>query len=295
MIGLEIKIKNNETGKEIFLNKRVGNEIIALQEYPVFASEIQEEKEMRLFRHGYFRLPSFYRGKSIVLTGLIVADTNDRVEEIKRDIEEVFILPKDGEGVTISFTYGGVTKRIEATLRKAISWNRKLKEANKLDFQIMLSSPSSFFIVDDPSRDDLVTIGTLGKKFTGISLWTHLPFTLSDKYLNIEPFTENLTYLVFPIVKLRADGNKIINPRFENLTTGDYIEFTYTLEGSDFIEMNFLTGEMKNANGKEVSGYASESKGDFRLASGQNDLLYTCSNFNYQNAHFEIKTKQISV
>lgn len=99
MIGTPIKITNFDSGDEIVLNDHETDEqnVIALQNFPTFETDVRANNLPRQAAHGEFRLPYYYSGMSVVLQGVIVGEDEAHVWAIKRQFDDVMRLtPNNG-------------------------------------------------------------------------------------------------------------------------------------------------------------------------------------------------------
>lgn len=97
MIGTPIKIKNHDTGEEITLNDHSDPQnVIALQSFPSFETDIRAQNLPRQGAHGEVRLPTYYSGMSIVLQGVIAGEDEAHVWAIKKAFDDIMRLPRGG-------------------------------------------------------------------------------------------------------------------------------------------------------------------------------------------------------
>jgi len=292
MIGQKITIKSHRTDEEIVVNDHTDPEnVIALQQYPSFQSDIKNNNVDRQGAHGEFNLPNYYSGMSITLDGIIVGENESNVWDIKNKLDRILSLPErryweqdwhedDSEyppmfenTVRLLFaTPDGRDRWIDATPVREPQYDRNLKETFRLDFQIILRANIPFLVID-PDPADEVTL-SLGSVREGMKLPFGVPFDLSGEFLQNEQ-TINVNEKSFTRVTMNgSDDGVLINPQITNLTNGSYVKIDLPLSGtSQFFEIDGLYKSMVDHNGKDVTPY---SQGDYLvLEKGDNKLVYT--------------------
>lgn len=292
MIGTPITIKNHDTGEEIILNDHVTDEsnVIALQSFPSFESDIRASNQPRQGAHGEFRLPYYYSGMSIVLQGVIVGEgaNEGNVWEIKKQFDQIMKMSRSGYAkpntsgtfppmsrntVRLSFTTpSGENVFIDATPIKAVSYDRPLKQKFLLNFQVILRANFPYLlIVDDVAN---VETGSLGSIVKGFQLGTSVPFSLGESQVTGE-MTITMEAPGFAQVTLNgSDDGLIINPKITNLTNGSEVQINRVLNGAqEHFVIDGVYQTMKDQNGNNVEQY---SEGDYiHLDAGDNVLVYT--------------------
>lgn len=99
MIGTPIKIRNHDTGQEITINDHSDPlNVIALQSFPTFETDVRPQNVARNGAHGEFRLPTYYSGMSIVLQGVIAGEDESHVWTLKRQLDSIMRLSRAGYG-----------------------------------------------------------------------------------------------------------------------------------------------------------------------------------------------------
>lgn len=100
MIGTNIKIKNFDNGKEIALNDHLTDKenVIALQVFPSFQTDVRPQNIPKNSTHGEYRLPYYYSGMSIILDGVIAGESEQKVWEMKKALDDVMQLSRSGYG-----------------------------------------------------------------------------------------------------------------------------------------------------------------------------------------------------
>lgn len=291
MIGVPITIKNHETGETIVLNDHTtdpGN-VIALQSFPSFESDVRAQNIPRQGAHGEFRLPIYYSGMSIVLQGVIACDNESNVWDIKRQLDSVMSLSRKGfpnkytgndtfppmfnNTIRLSFTApDGKVLFVDATPIKAVSYDRSLMEKYKLTFQVIVRSSMPYLVVVDDEPN--IETGTIGRISKGLLLPTTLPLSLGEEVTENE-ITITMNTPGYAVVTLNgsADGI-IINPKITNITNGTSVKIRKALgNASQYFLIDGLYQTMKDENGASVLQY---SDGDYiYLEAGENVLIYT--------------------
>lgn len=293
MIGTPITIKNHDTGDTIVLNDHVTDQsnVIALQSFPSFESDVRAQNQPKQGSHGEFRLPYYYSGMSIVLQGVIVGEgaNEGNVWEIKKQLDSILSLSKKGypktysgsdtfpplfrNTVRLSFTTpSGENVFIDATPIKAVSYDRPLKQKFLLNFQVILRANFPYLLIEDDVAN--VVEGDLGSIETGFTLPFSLPFSLGEQQIENE-ITIDMTAPGFAQVTLNgSDDGLIINPKITNLTNGSSVQIKKVLNGaSRYFKIDGVYQTMTDENGASVQQY---SEGDFIvLDAGENILVYT--------------------
>lgn len=292
MIGTSITIKNHDTGEEIILNDHVTDEsnVIVLQSFPSFESDVRSQNIAKQGAHGEFRLPYYYSGMSIVLQGVIVGEDEAHVWAIKKQLDQVMKLSQKGKSreytgndtfppmfnntVRLSFTTpGGDDVFIDATPIKAVSYDRPLQQDFLLNFQVILRANFPVLLIKDDTSPN-ITAGTLGSIVKGFKIPFDLPFSLGEEHvegaMQVTMDTPGLA-----IVKLNgSDNGVIINPTITNITNGSRIKVRRALSGSKrYFKVDGVYQTITDENGASVQQYA---EGEFvYLDAGVNTLVYT--------------------
>ena len=289
MIGEQIQIKNHDTGNSITLNDHTTDpeNVIALQSFPTFESDIRQQNIARSGDHGEFRLPYFYSGMSIVLEGVIVGETEQKVWDIKKEFDDVLKLSRKGQPkeytgsefppmgnntVRLSFTTpAGDDVFIDASPIKTVSYNRPLKQNFLLNFQVILRASFPYLLIEDETTN--IETGSLGTFAKGVKLSTKLPLNLANEYV-----TGGTTITVdspgFAIITLNgSDDGVIVNPTVINTTNGSSTKIKRSLSNSSQkFTINGVTKKMVDQDGRSVLQY---SIGDFvYLDAGDNEIVY---------------------
>ena len=290
MIGTPIKIHNHETGLELIINDHTTDpsNVIALQTFPTFESDVRPNSTPKLGAHGEFRLPHYYSGMSIILQGVIAASDEANVWSIKDQLDKVVSLSRGGfpeynstdpyppmgnSTVRLSFTDPqGREIFIDATPIKAVSYDRPLKEKFLLNFQIILRSSSPYKLIREETPD--LVEGVLGSIGRGLKLSTELPAKLGNDFVVGESVID-MASEAFAVVTLNgSDDGVIVNPRITNLTNGSYTEIKLPLVGAtkSFV-INGAYQTMVDQSDRNVQQYS--DGGYIYLSEGENTLVYT--------------------
>jgi len=293
MIGTPITIKNHDTGATLVLNDHISDaqNVIALQSFPSFESDVRAQNQPRQGAHGEFRLPYYYSGMSIVLQGVIVGEGADEgnVWDLKKQLDAIMSMsakgyPKEYSGndtfpplyrntVRLSFTApSGEDVFIDATPIKSVSYDRPLKQKFLLNFQVILRANFPHLLIADDEAN--IETGSIGSISTGIKLPFSVPFSLGEQQIENE-ITITMTAPGFAQVTLNgSDDGLIVNPKITNLTNGTSVKINKVLNGaSRYFKIDGVYQTMTDENGANVQQY---SEGDFVLLdAGENILVYT--------------------
>jgi hypothetical protein len=103
MIGTPITIRNNDTGEEIVINDHSDPQnVIALQGFPTFQTDIRTQNTPLGGSHGESEAPVYYSGKPIILRGIIVGEDEENVWALKNQLDEIMRLPRSGYGKEVA-------------------------------------------------------------------------------------------------------------------------------------------------------------------------------------------------
>ena len=292
MIGTPITIKNHDTGEEIVLNDHATDEdnVIALQSFPTFETDVRAQNMPRQGAHGEFRLPTYYSGMSIVLQGVIAAQDEPSAWEKKKALDRVMAQPRYGKPrvytgndafppmfnntVRLSFVApSGDEVFIDATPIKAVSYDRPLQQDFMLNFQVILRANFPTLLIDDSTSPNTGS-GSLGSISKGFKLPFTLPFSLGEEYIE-GALTLTMSAPGLAVIQLNGSSNGVIvNPTITNLTNGSKLKIRRALSGSDrYFKIDGIYQSITDENGRSVQQYA---EGDFIfLDVGENVLVYT--------------------
>ena len=282
MIGIQFTLTNKETGSEIKINDHVTdpNNVIALQAFPTFATDIRANDINKQGRHGVHKTPYYYGGKIISFSGIIVGESEAQVWTMKKQIDNVMKLPEIvgfDELVNISFTDpNGVTLNIGATLSAPVAYTRPLQRGCQLSFQILMRSSQPYFTVGEEGSNTVTFNGELGFETTGFKVPFIFPINMAltrEKVLTVVSSGNSITRITLK----GSDDGTIANPSIRNLTTGEEITLLRTLDGADdFITIDGINGTITDKSGNDIAVYAF---GDDKISllDGSNDLFYTCA------------------
>ena len=99
MTGYDFKF-TNKAGDFIIINEgsQAGSHIdpynvYALQKYPTFTKSFKNNEIARQGQVGVWDFYSYYGRLSIVFSGIIVAETNQKLEQMKAKMSKIFALP----------------------------------------------------------------------------------------------------------------------------------------------------------------------------------------------------------
>jgi len=179
----------------------------------------------------------------------------------------------DRNTIRLSFTDpAGRRIFLDATPVRSVSYDRRLKETFRLDFQVVVRSNFPYLLIED--ENPLVYFGELGSLAEGFQLPTEIPFDLAGSFVSGEMTIDAETPSIASVYMYGSDDGVIVNPKITNLTNGTYVKVLQPLAGSHrFFAINGVFGTMKDQGGRDISAYA---EGDYiRLEQGENILLYS--------------------
>lgn len=291
MTGYDFKF-TNKAGDFIIINEgsQAGSHIdpynvYALQKYPTFTKSFKNNEIARQGQVGVWDFYSYYGRLSIVFSGIIVAETNQKLEQMKAKMSKIFALPmqptetNDGY-VKIEWTdEDGNSKFVEAKLTQDIAFDRGLADHSTMSFLINLKTKTPYIYSGGIAGDYLLESGIRGYKSSGgIFLPTLLPISWSGDWQNVLSI-DNSTSTTESQTKIKIFGEaqqQINNPRITNLTTGKFMQVNITLaDETDWIEIDAYNGTIKNKNGDDVSGLLETGSAFITLIVGINELVYT--------------------
>lgn len=152
MIGTQITIKNHDKNESIVLNDHTTDpkNVIALQSFPTFETDVRSQNIPRLGAHGEFHLPSYYSGMSIVLQGVIVGEDEDHVWEIKKKLDSIMALSRSGSSREVASQK--VTPAI--AINECTNPSGKFSTADWIEVDSVLSVSQETFEVETDTDDD---------------------------------------------------------------------------------------------------------------------------------------------
>lgn len=310
MTGYDYKI-TNKNGDFLIINEgsQAGAHVdplnvYALQKYPTFTKSFKNNEIPRQGQNGSWDFYSYLGRLAIVFSGIIVAENNLKLEQMKADLNRIFALPvqptptNDGY-VTISWTdEAGTPKFVEAKLTSDISYDRGLADHTTMSFLINLKTKTPFVYGGDGTAEYLLQSGVRGyRESGGIILPTLLPIGWASDWVNILSI-DNSTANSASLTKIKIFGEAqqvINNPRITNFTTGEFIQVNVSLiDETDWIELDAYNGTIKNRNGDDVSGSLESGSSFITLATTTNNLLFTSdenpyTTLFYPTAVFEVR------
>lgn len=308
MISYKYKI-TNKSGKTIYFNDHITDpdNVIALQKYPSFSRLIKSQEIDRVGQNNYWDFFSYWGKQTLSFQGIIVAENNQKLEQMKADIQNTFALPIQPVGdfdgyVVISWTdVNGIDKQIEAKLVNDIQFDRELRQRELMTFIIQLKTKYNF--VEDMGDYNEV-IGSRGYFYNyGITLPTLLPAeAIPNIYGEIDINISGIGS--YPIFEIKSEIDTVItNPKITNLTTGQMMRLNYTMSANETIIIDTLAGKItSNISGVETDITALLNDEDIfmSLVSGINSILYTDDNLEIDDLNatpepntFKIKYKNI--
>ena len=291
MTGYDYKI-TNKNGDFLIINEgsQAGAHVdplnvYALQKYPTFTKSFKNNEIARQGQIGSWDFYTYLGRLAIVFSGIIVAENNLKLEQMKSDLNRILAIPvqpteaNDGY-VMITWTdEAGIEKFVEAKLTSDISYDRGLGDHTTMSFLINLKTRTPFVYGGDGSAEYLLESGVRGyRESGGIFLPTLLPIAWASDWVNklsIDNSTANSPSMTK--IKIFGEAQQVINnPRITNLTTGEFIQVNIALaDETEWIELNAYDGTIKNSNGDDISGLLESGSSFITLATTTNELLYT--------------------
>jgi Phage tail protein len=309
MTGFDYTI-TSKTGLSIILNQGSQSgvhttpmHVYALQSYPQFNKEIKNNEIQRQGQNGYWDFYSYIGKITISFEGIIVAENETNLENMKSQLLRVFALPTQPNLENDGYCYlswtdlNATQKSLEVKLVSDISFDRDLQEKNVMRFQISLKSKTSY-IQSGNGTQPLLQSGTRGYlNYGGIFLPTLVPISWNQSNINVLQVNNSLSTTVSPAnIRLFGEAQQqITNPRITNLTTGTYCELNTTLlDQNDFVDINAIDLTVKNSAGNDITGMMTLGSTLINLSTSINNLMYTSSQDPYTtmltpNAIFEVR------
>lgn len=289
MISYKYKITNKQ-GKIVYLNDHTTDpsNLYALQKYPSFSKVVKNNEQDRVGQNNYWDFYSYYGKQTLGFAGLIVADSHQKLEQMKQDLIQVFALPlqpndtNDGY-VNISWTDDdGINKEVEAKIVSDITFDRPLQRRYALDFIVQLKTKDNFI----KTAGDYITVNGYRAWLSqgGILLPTLLPTGFDYEYQN--EFQVDISgMLALPIIKITGESTQVIkNPTITNLTTGEVFKINTNLYNENtWLEIDTDKGTVIDQNGNDVTSLIDTNSSFITLSNGVNKLLYTSDNDPYES------------
>lgn len=282
MISYKYKFKN-KSGVEITLNDHnplTPDHVYALQAYPSVTKAIKNNELERNGQNNYWDFFSYYGKLSFNFSGIILAENEIVLEQMKQDMLKVFSLPfqptetNDGYITMTWLDNAGVSKSVEVKLSNDIQFDRQLGKRYLMNFIIQLKAKTNY--IQDAGNATLTAGTRAWYQQGGILLPTLLPLSWNPNWQN----TLQVNVLgngAFPIIKIFGESQqKIVNPKITNTTTGEVFLLNLTLDNeTNFIEIDTEKGTAMNNFGNDVSGFVDANSSFINLVTGVNKLLYT--------------------
>jgi hypothetical protein len=280
MIGYNFKL-TNRNGDYVYLNTYVSGakNYSLLQEYPTMEAEVINNELSKEGQHGIWDFYSFYGKRLVSFSGLLRGENQAEVLVQKNKIIKVLKLPNqptvlDDGMVTLDWTDAlGRDVTIEVKVTSDIQWSRNISEVDSLNFLINLKAPNPII-----EAQEFITIsGIRGYIASDVHLPLEMPVALTPTYMNKRTFTVGGDADTYSIIRLYGGNNLVINnPKIINLTTGEYMSFTYTLNGrGQFIAINGKTGTIINELGVDISSHLDAGSSFIDLEVGTNEFYYS--------------------
>lgn len=307
MIGFDYTI-TSKTGLSIILNdgSQSGSHVTpmhvyALQGYPQFNKEIKNNEIQREGQNGYWDFYSYVGKISISFEGIIVAENETNLENMKSQMLRVFALPSQPTATNDGYCYlswtdlNGTQKSLEVKLTSDITFDRELREKNVMRFSIGMKSKTSY-IQSGNGTSPLLNSGIRGYvDYGGIIIPTLMPISWNYTNVNVLQINNSLSTTVSPCnVRLYGESQQqITNPRITNLTTGSYCEISKALlDQNDYVDINAIDLSVKDSAGNDITGMMTLGSTLINLITNVNDLMYTSSentDILTPNAVFEVR------
>lgn len=173
---------------------------------------------------------------------------------------------------TLTVTYNGTTRMINYYV-SAAKWDATNIWNKKERFSLRLLCPDPYFM----GMDDY------GQNIAARQNLFAFPFAFTKKVGIITEYTEygglvgvdNQGDMPTPItVEIEAKAY-IHNPKFENVTTGEYIEMSMDMKSGDVLMLNTGSPPTAKLNGVIVTKYDKRSTANMRLVEGINRVRYS--------------------
>lgn len=214
-----------------------------------------------------------YRIEPRVIT--IEADypAEDSTEDVRHMLEDFFVVQHPGN---LTVNYMGTTRHIAYYITSFKDKRQTLFDP--LTFMVELTCPNPHFIGDEFSKNIAESIPALS---SGFAIWEEPGFALEWKLFADEVEIVNSgacsTGLTIEFV---AHGD-VLNPRIDNLTTGEYLKIGYAnnpmqlKSGNHLIIKTGVGTQRIELNGVNVSNKKDRASRYFQLAEGKNALKYS--------------------
>ncbi len=303
MISYKYNFKN-KSGAELILNDHnplTPDHVYALQSYPSISKSVKNNELDRNGQNNYWDFFSYYGKLSFNFSGIIVAENEIVLEQMKQDLLRVFSLPlqptdiNDGH-ITMEWQdNASVNKSVEVKLTNDIQFDRPLGKRYIMNFIIQLKAKTNYIL--DAGTPATATGTRAWYQQGGIILPTLLPLSWNPNWQNT--LTVNIIGNGgFPVIRVYGESQqKIINPKITNTTTGEVFLLNLDLENQNsWVEIDTENGTVMNNFGNDVSGFVDLDSSFINLVTGENKFLYTSDNDPYVSgllptAVLEIKYK----
>lgn len=173
---------------------------------------------------------------------------------------------------TLTITYNGTTRMIDYNVSTA-KWNATNIWNEKERFTLRLLCPDPYFVGMDDYGQNIAAKRNLFA----------FPFVFTEKVGLITEYSEygglvsveNQGDMPTPVIVEIEAKAYVSNPKFENVTTGEYIEMNLTMSADDVLILNTGSPPTAKLNGEIVTKYDRRSKANMRLAEGINRVRYS--------------------
>lgn len=279
MIGIQYTIEN-KAGASFVINDHTTDpeNFIALQSYPQFDLDVKNTEINREGQHGIWDFFSYYGKRAITFQGVIIGESEEQVEAIKKNMQTVLGFPLQPTTANDGYVYlrwsdlDGGDWQIECKLVNLIQFSRPMRQQYRLDFSFSLKSPDPFIY----SQELHSIAGFRGYERSGSTFPIALPTLLGISYKNLLTAVNDGAVDTHTIIRIygEVDG-AITNPRILNLTTGKSFFLDSTIaDENGWIEIDSKNGTVVNQSGADLSGDIIGVSEFITLAAGTNELIY---------------------
>jgi hypothetical protein len=281
MIGYQFQI-TSRAGQSITLNDHTTdpNNLIALQDYPVFDVDIKNSEMDKEGQHGIWDFASFYGKRILTFSGLIIGQDEAHVEALKKQLLQATALPSQPDTsndglVLVEWTdASGDSWQIYAKIDRAIRFDRQLRQKQRLSFVMTLKCPDPLI----ESQTEQTSSGTRGWQSGSLKLSSKLPAKFDLLYENSVVVVNNGNAQAHTTIRLYGEAGGITNPAIFSATTGKRFTVNTTLaDSTKYLEIDSKTGTVIDQDGLDISGLVDSTSEYVLLQVGNNQLVYLSS------------------
>ncbi len=235
------------------------------------APELRVGKQDKAGRDGGFFWNSLYSPRVVSLKVAIICATVDEFFSKKRSLVNAWKKSLTALPLTIK-SWDGTSRDILAYPQILPEITHKAGEPTSTDTQIEFYCPSPFFTDSSATKVELALA-----EVTGFDFPFDFPFDISaTSTLNSYTFTNDGDVEA----QMRIKFENVTNPALTNVTTGEFVQLSKTIAGSNYVEIYYDIGRrvLENGTSSVESSFSGTTEALF-LPVGESLLRFSASTY----------------